>query len=224
MFGSVSSMLKVTGVVAAGAAVVAAAGCSSGSSSSSSAPASVSASSPAAASSAPSSVAASSGAASPNTVTGASPTASGGGSGAAACTTQDLKAALVNSEGAAGSLYVNLDFTNTGSAACTLFGFPGVSIGSGTPFKQVGAAATRSTSASPTLVTLTPGQTGNAQLRIVQAGNFPSATCSPAATTSLQVFPPNQTTPLYLSLNSTGCTSKSVNILTIGVVQAGTGA
>ncbi|HEY6496568.1 MAG TPA: DUF4232 domain-containing protein [Trebonia sp.] len=137
--------------------------------------------------------------------------------------TKDLKVGLVNSEGAAGSVYVNIDFTNTGSAACTLFGYPGVSIGSGTPFKQVGAAATRSTAAGPTLVTLSPGQTGNAQLRVVQAANFPKTTCSPAATTDLQIFPPNETTPTYLTLNSTGCTAKSVNILTIGVVQAGTG-
>ena len=118
---------------------------------------------------------------------------------------------------------MNIDFTNTGSASCTLDGYPGVSIGTGTPFSQVGAAATRSTAASPTVVSLSPGQTANALLRVVQAVNYPSATCSPTATTSLQIYPPNQTTAIYLPYKSTGCTSKSVNILTIGVVQAGTG-
>jgi hypothetical protein len=119
---------------------------------------------------------------------------------------------------------MNIDFTNTGSATCAVFGYPGVSIGSGTPFSQVGASATRSTAASATVVMLAPGQTANALLRVVEAVNFPSATCSPTATTSLQIYPPNQTTAIYVPFNSTGCTSKSVNILTIGVVQAGTGA
>ena len=131
---------------------------------------------------------------------------------------------MVNAEGAAGSVYQNIDFTNIGSAACSLYGYPGVAIGAGTPFSQVGAAATRSTAASPALVTLSPGQTANALLRVVQAGNFPSATCSPKGTTSLQIYPPNQTTAIYLSFNSTGCTSTAVNILTIGVVQPGTGS
>jgi hypothetical protein len=130
----------------------------------------------------------------------------------------------VNAEGAAGSVYQNIDFTNTGSSACTMFGYPGVAIGTGTPFTQVGAAATRSTTASPSLVTLAPGKTANALLRVVQALNFPQATCTPTPTSDLQVFPPNQTAAIELSFKSTGCASKSVNILTIGVVQAGSGS
>lgn len=131
---------------------------------------------------------------------------------------------MVNVEGAAGSVYQNIDFTNTGSASCTLYGYPGVSIGTGMPFTQVGAAATRSTTATATLVTLAPGQTANALLRVVEALNYPQATCSPTATTYLQIYPPNQTTALYLAFKSTGCASTAVNVLTIGVVQAGTGA
>jgi hypothetical protein len=119
---------------------------------------------------------------------------------------------------------MNIDFTNTGSTTCTLYGYPGVAIGSGTPFSQVGASATRSTAASATVVTLSPGQTANALLRVVQAMNYSAGTCSQKATTSLQIYPPNQTTAIYLPYSSTGCASKSVNILTIGVVQAGTGA
>jgi hypothetical protein len=130
----------------------------------------------------------------------------------------------VNAQGAAGSVYQNIDFTNTGSTACTLYGYPGVSLGTGMPFAQVGKAATRSTTAAPSVVSLGPGQTANALLRVVQALNYPQATCSPTATTYLQIYPPNQTAALYLTFKSTGCTSSSVNLLTIGVVQAGTGA
>jgi hypothetical protein len=131
---------------------------------------------------------------------------------------------VVNTEGAAGSVYQNVDFTNTGSAPCSLYGYPGVALGTGMPFSQVGAAATRSTAASAALVTLSPGQTANALLRVVQALNYSAATCSPTTTTYLQVYPPNQTTAIYLPFKSTGCTSKSVNILSIGVVQAGSGS
>ena len=72
-------------------------------------------------------------------------------------------------------------------------------------------------------MTLAPGQTANALLRVTQAVNYPSATCSPAKTAYLQVYPPNQTTAIYLAYSSTGCASASVNLLTIGVVQAGAG-
>lgn len=156
---------------------------------------------------------------SPNVVPPSSGTAAGSG-----CATQNLQAKLVNAEGAAGSVYQNIDFTNVGSASCTLYGYPGVSLGTGLPFAQVGAAATRSTTAAPTVVTLAPGQTANALLRVVEALNYPQATCSPTSTTYLQVYPPNQTTAIYLPFQSTGCMSDAVNLLSVGVVQAGTGS
>jgi hypothetical protein len=127
-------------------------------------------------------------------------------------------------QGAAGSIYQVIDFTNISNATCTMYGYPGVSLAAGTPVAQVGAAASRSTIAAATVVTLAPGQTANALLRITQAVNYPSAKCSPTATTYLQIYPPNQTTPVYLAYKSTGCGSKSVNLLTIGVVQAGAGS
>jgi hypothetical protein len=73
------------------------------------------------------------------------------------------------------------------------------------------------------VVTLSPGQTANALLRVTQALNYPTATCKPTQAMYLQIYPPSQTTPIYLSYTATGCTSTSVNLLTIGVVQAGTG-
>jgi hypothetical protein len=121
-------------------------------------------------------------------------------------------------------LYQVIDFTNIGRTTCTMYGYPGVSLAAGTPVTQVGMAAARSNVAGPTVVTLAPGQTGNALLRITQALNYPQAKCSPAKTTYLQIYPPNQTTPIYLAYSSTGCASTSVNLLTIGVVQAGAGS
>jgi len=120
--------------------------------------------------------------------------------------------------------YQVIVFTNISNVTCTLYGYPGVSLAAGTPVTQVGQAASRSPVAGPSVVTLTPGQAANALLRITQAVNYPSGTCSPAKTTYLQIYPPNQTTPIYLAYSSTGCSSNSVNLLTIGVVQAGAGS
>jgi hypothetical protein len=106
--------------------------------------------------------------------------------------------------------------------ACTLYGYPGVALAAGTPVTQVGAAATRSTAAAPTLVTLQPGQVASTLLRITQALNYPKSKCSPTPTTYLQIYPPNQTTPVYVSYSSTGCASKTVNLLSIGVMKTGT--
>jgi hypothetical protein len=227
-------LLRLGGALAAGAAVAAAAGCASGGSSSSAASAPVattsatSPGSPAASSAAASSVT-SSAASSPQAVT--TPTASASGSGgasgggaAAGCATRDLQVKAGSAEGAAGSVYQVIDFTNIGTAACTLYGYPGVSLAAGTPVSQVGLAASRSTTAGPAVVTLQPGATGNAVLRITQALNYPQSTCSPKTTTYLKIYPPNQTTPVLLGYKSMGCTSTKVNLLTIGVVQPGAAA
>ena len=132
---------------------------------------------------------------------------------AASCTTRDLQAKLTNAQGAAGSVYQNIDFTNVGSTACSLYGYPGVSLGTGMPFKQIGAAASRSTTASPAVVTLSPGQTANALLRVTQALNYPSSTCSPKDTTLLRVYPPNNTAAEFVPLSGDvqGCSAHVPN-------------
>jgi hypothetical protein len=226
-----SLLVRLSGVAAAGIVATALAGCTT-SGSSSTATAASSASASAAPSSAAASAAPSTGAAaSPNVATSpvsggasASGGASGGGGTAAGCATRDLQVKVGGAEGAAGSSYQYLDFTNIGSAACTLYGYPGVSLAAGKPVAQVGAAAARSTTTGPTLVTLQPGETGNALLRVTVAQNYPSAACSPKTTTYLQIYPPNQTTPIFLTFSSTGCASSAVKLLTIGVVQPGAGA
>ena len=83
-------------------------------------------------------------------------------------------------------------------------------------------AAAESHTAPRTLVTLAPGAVANALLRIVHAVNFPAAKCHLVTADYLQIYPPNQTTPVYLHYTSQTC-AKRVQILTIGVVQAGSG-
>ena len=137
-----------------------------------------------------------------------------------ACPTSSLRVKLGLSDGYAGGVYQVIDFTSTSSASCTLYGYPGVSLVTGPPYAQLGSAAKRSTTTPVKLVTLAPGETADALLQIVDALNFPPATCSPAKATNLKVYPPNQTAPVYLADTSYGC-AKPVQTLVIGPVQTG---
>ena len=143
--------------------------------------------------------------------------------GPAACPTSSIQVKQGAAQGYAGGVYVVIDFTNTSGSTCTLYGYPGVSLVSGPPYTQIGLAAKRSTSTPKKLVTLTPGATAHALLQIVDALNYPPASCGPAKATALKVYPPNQTVPVYVPNTSNGCT-KSVQILSIGTVQPGSGS
>jgi len=163
------------------------------------------------------------GASSGNTPAVATSSPAGPVSSAVSCATSSLDVKQGLAQGYAGGVYEVIDFTNTSNAPCSLYGYPGVSLVTGPPYTQVGLAAKRSTtSAKVKLITLAPGATANALLQIVDALNYPSATCGPTKATALKVYPPNQTAPVYLPNTSTAC-SKSVQTMNIGPVQAGSG-
>lgn len=112
----------------------------------------------------------------------------------AAAATQRCTAGLdvwLNSEGsgAAGSVYYKLEFTNLSGAACSISGYPGVSA-TNLRGGKLGRAAVRETGQPPGLVTLAAGTTATATLRIVDAGDFPSASCHAVTAAGLRVFPP----------------------------------
>lgn len=139
--------------------------------------------------------------------------------GTQACANGTLQVKLGPSEGYAGGVNLAIDFTNTSGASCTLYGYPGVSLVS-SPQAQIGLAAKRTTTAPVEPVTLAPGATGRAQLQIVDALNFPAATCSPAQAADLRIYPPNQTAAVFLPDSSEGC-AQPVQVLFVGAVQSG---
>ncbi|MGN6796433.1 MAG: DUF4232 domain-containing protein, partial [Streptosporangiaceae bacterium] len=143
--------------------------------------------------------------------------------GAHPCASRNLGVHTGNGEGAAGSTYIPIVFTNNSTATCTLYGYPGVSLAGGTPVHQIGAAADENPSTPRELVTLKPGADASALLRIVAAQNYPAARCHQVRSTYLQVYPPNQTTPIFVMYSSTAC-SKAVHLLTVDVVKPGTGS
>jgi hypothetical protein len=151
----------------------------------------------------------------------AAPTSSAPAS-AASCLTSNLHITLGNGGAGAGTDFTILDFTNSGTSTCTLFGFPGVSLinSSGA---QIGAAATRNPSKPATAITLAPGAKANATLGVANAENYPASACKPTAAAQLKVFPPNQTQAIELPFTATGCAVSSTHQLGVTAVTAGAG-
>jgi Protein of unknown function (DUF4232) len=143
--------------------------------------------------------------------------------GAPGCATSVLTGSLGPASGAAGSSYYPIRLTNTSSSACTLYGYPGVSFVTASG-GQVGAAATEDPVYPRQLVTLAPGGTAHADLQVTVAQNYPAASCSPVTVHRLKVYPPGQTSALFIPLTSTGCANPSVKILSVQTVRSGSGS
>ena len=126
---------------------------------------------------------------------------------------------------AAGSTYVPVDFTNTASTPCGLYGYPGMSFvtsgdGSG---RQIGAAAQQNPGFGKVAVRLTAGGEAHAWLQVTQAANYPSSTCQPVTAHWLRVYAPGETEALYVSHSFSACSSAGVQLLTVMPVRSGQG-
>jgi hypothetical protein len=120
--------------------------------------------------------------------------------------------------GAAGSVFYELELTNLSGHACTLFGYPGVSAVN-LAGRQLGSAALRSSTTKPKLVKLANRQTAVAVLRIVEVGNYPASTCRPTEAAGLRVYPPNETRPKLVPYPFGACSRKGPKFLSIEVVK-----
>jgi hypothetical protein len=119
--------------------------------------------------------------------------------------------------GAAGSVYYNLEFTNQSGSTCALQGFPGVSAVS-LVGRQLGNAASRSLPARRS-VTLANGATATAVLRIVDVGNFSPSACRPVAAAGLRVFPPNRTSAKTVPFPFQACSRGGVTYLSVQAIK-----
>lgn len=139
------------------------------------------------------------------------------------CTTAGLHVSKGASNGAAGTIFYNIDFTNASATACVLEGYPGVSfVSAGSDAgSQVGADAKRTTTTPVHPVTLAGGQTAHALLGVAEAGNFPAAKCSPVTAHWLKVFPPNQRVAAYVSFITQTCASTAQPTMTISAITSG---
>ncbi|WP_051951203.1 DUF4232 domain-containing protein [Actinacidiphila yeochonensis] len=154
-----------------------------------------------------------------STAAGSGSGSSGGRSTEPACATSNLRTTAEGVDSGAGSTMFELVFQNTGSAPCTLRGFPGVSFVKIHNI-QLGKAATR-TSGATSVVTLVPNGHAYADVRTVNGqGGYSAAQCGLTTVPTLRVYPPNQTESTNIPWNTEECVGSSVQNLQVGPVHS----
>jgi hypothetical protein len=121
--------------------------------------------------------------------------------------------------GAAGSVFYRIELTNLSTATCTIKGFPKVNAVS-LKGARIGAFATHESGKKPKLVTLAPGQTAAATLRIVDALNFPADKCKATTAAGLRVTIPGGTGNKIAPLVFETCKRSVTKTLSVGAVRA----
>lgn len=122
-----------------------------------------------------------------------------------ACRATDVDLELGRIDGAAGSVYVPLIFTNTSSKPCTLQGFPGISYVTNDDGTQLGDAAAWEGEEGPT-VKLQPGDQASTVVREVNVGMLDPADCDPTPADGLRVYLPGENHSLYIEQDGArGC-------------------
>ncbi len=122
--------------------------------------------------------------------------------------------------GAAGSFYDNLRFTNLSGRFCELTGFPGVSA-VGLTGAQVGLAARRSLPRAVVSVRLAPGATSTSVIQLADVANFPSGACHEVMAAGLRVYPPGATASKLIPYPFEACSSYSATFLHVRPIEKG---
>jgi hypothetical protein len=164
------------------------------------------------------------------------PSIASGAAVAPLCTTANLDVWLnTTGNGAAGSSYYSLNFTNLSAHTCTLYGYPGVS-GVTQAGIQLGSSASRDATHAATVITLTSARTARAFegstshntatviLQITEAENFPTAMCRPITAAGLRVYPPGQKESTVVPFPFVACATSGPRYLHVESVQKFTSA
>jgi hypothetical protein len=150
-----------------------------------------------------------------------------GMAGLAACQSAGLTVTVDTAQagGATGSVYYPVNFTNTSSAPCGLYGYPGMSLvtAAGSAGRQIGAAAQQNPAFGRMAVRLPAAGVAHAWLQVAQAGNYPASACRPVTAHWLRVFPPGNTVASYVDVSFSACASASTPLLTVTPVRSGHG-
>jgi hypothetical protein len=138
------------------------------------------------------------------------------------CTAADLGVWIPPNQGngAAGTIYYPLEFTNLSHSTCSMYGFPGVSAINSNGH-QLGVPATWPGGTRHT-VTLAPGATAHATLAYHDAviGSYPPANHAQAF--ELRIYPPGQRSTQEAYWPLTALTNR-VPYLSVGPIQPGVG-
>lgn len=127
------------------------------------------------------------------------------------CATTQLKGGLGETQSGAGQRYTVLVLTNTGTKACELRGFPGVSLLDANG-KQIGEPASREGTEGAT-VSIAPGASASTTLHTSAAGM--GAQCDPSSS-QIRVYPPDNTASLTIAASYSACGGFRVSTLVAG--------
>ena len=142
-----------------------------------------------------------------------------------ACTAGDLGAwvAVTQGNGAAGSIFYPLQFTNLSRHACAMHGFPGVSA-IDRKGHQLGSPAGWDHTRPVRTVVLAPGATAHATLRYSDATVATSPGCHPVSSMfELRVYPPGQRQATFAAFSVEACSHTGPVYLDVTPLQAGVG-
>ena len=142
-----------------------------------------------------------------------------------ACTAGDLGVwvAVAQGNGAAGSIYYPLQFTNLSGHPCALRGFAGVSVLDRNGH-QLGSPAGWATGVAAHTVVLAAGATAHAILRYSDVTVTTAPGCRPVFSAfQLRVYPPGQRTATYAAFGLEACSHAGPVYLSVGPVLPGVG-
>ena len=142
-----------------------------------------------------------------------------------ACTAGDLGAwvAVDQGNGAAGSIYYPLQFTNLSRHACAMRGFPGVSAIDRNGH-QLGSPAGWGTRVAAHTVVLAPGATAHTILQYSDATVTTAPGCHPVFSTfELRIYPPNQFSATHAAFDLEACSHAGPIYLSVGPILPGVG-
>jgi hypothetical protein len=123
------------------------------------------------------------------------------------CTASDLGVwvAVGQGNGAAGTIYYPLEFTNLSHHTCYLFGYPGVSVLDHNG-RQLGSPAKWGSLAGAHVVNLAPGATAHTVLAYHDAVVSTEPGCDPVySAANLRVYPPDQRSATFGAFSFEAC-------------------
>jgi hypothetical protein len=131
--------------------------------------------------------------------------------------------AVDQGNGAAGSIFYPLQFTNLSHHSCTLRGFPGVSAIDRNG-RQLGSPASWDHVRPVQTVTLAPGATAHTILRYSDATVTTAPGCHPVFSTfELRIYPPNQRAATHAAFDLEACSHAGPIYLSVEPIVPGVG-
>ncbi len=133
------------------------------------------------------------------------------------CSLDNSEVRIDIGQGAAGHVEYFIVVTNASDQACTIHGFPGVSIES-TSGGQLGAAAIYDRSVDDPAITVAPGESAKASLWLAQADAYGDE-CRAEPGAGFRIYPPEELDWVVIRMEVTGCANDDIALMQVRPFQ-----